>query len=534
MQRIYVDPDTGEILSDYDPSKLVLESNKDLVNQYYSDENTNRKSAFRNYETANEGRVKYRPVSAFSNAKTGYGLLFDPKSGNYYWHNQNFMGDDAVLNYAFDDMSNSGVILDPRLAQWISNNATAIQMDPKLAYEIDRVIRTPWLTPGNWRDEYNLDTEIFYKYPEFAKLVKELESTPYRMGNDEWNFHHNPKASGLSDVAINKNYIIRFDPKSQKNGGILKHQFGGVTWNPNTKASKGKKETIMAPARAAGEAKVIGDGTDLNTTDKIELAALIADAASLGISFVPGANIAAAGIGAAASTADFINEIKKDGFDAGDVGRYLLNLGLDAGTLIPGLGGASKAAKVAKMLKSSKALAKAVKMASIGASAASIGNIALSWEKLQDGKWTVDDLRTILNGVRGLSNVTKVAGSATKKGASAEKVTLTQDGKNPVTITQKQFDKIQDMPKNKQKSELAKIIREQNPSQKQLTAEEIKKQAENAVMEKKGFSEMSKDQVNKEVDELTNKMISESKVKYDEELLDSYGIGFNKSKDPFS
>lgn len=532
LKRVYVDPDSGKILSDYDPNNLQLETNMDAVNNYYSDNNENRKTAFRQYMTANDGTIKYRPVSAFSNNNTGYGLFYTPKSNNYYWHSQNFLGDDAPLNYAFKDVSNSGIIVDPRVAQWIQNNSDLIKMDPQLAYEIDKIVRMPWLTPGNWRDEPNLDTSIFYKYPTLAELVRNLESTPYMMGKEEWNYHHNPKDSGLSNVANENGYIIRFDKK--KNGGILKHQFGGVTWNPSTKATEGKKEKIAAPARGAGEAKVIGDGTDLNATDKIELAALIADAASLGISFVPGANIAAAGVGAASSVADLVYNIRKDGFDIEEVGRFAVNLGLDAGTLLPGIGGVSKAAKLAKAMKSSKVLGKVIKGLSIGASSVSVGNIALSWEKLQDGKWTVDDLRTILNGVRGITNLSKVAGSATKKGVSSEKVTLTQDGKNPVTITKKQFDKIQDMPKNQQKSELAKIIRDQNPSQKPVSQEELRELAKKEVESKDGYDKMDSDQVNKEIDDLIKKMEVESKVKSDEELLDSYNIGFNKSKDKFS
>ena len=49
--------------------------------------------------------------------------------------------------------------------------------------------------------------------------------------------------------------------------------------------------------------------------DTAELAALIGDLGSLGLSFVPGTNITAAGVGAAGSTANFITDIKRDGLD---------------------------------------------------------------------------------------------------------------------------------------------------------------------------------------------------------------------------
>ena len=508
LKRVYVDPDSGEILKNYDPNNLQLETNMDAVNNYYSDNNKNRKTAFRQYMTANDGAIKYRPVSAFSNNNTGYGLFYTPKSDNYYWHSQNFLGDDAPLNYAFKDVSNSGIIVDPRVAQWIQNNSDLIKMDPQLAYEIDKIVRMPWLTPGNWRDEPNLDTSIFDKYPSLAELVKNLEATPYMMGEEEWNYHHNPKNSGLSNVANENGYIIRFDKK--KNGGILKHQFGGVTWNPSTKATEGKKEKIAAPARGAGEAKVIGDGTNLNTTDLIEIGALITDVASLGLSFVPGANIGAAAVGAGASIADFAANVKKDGLDWSDAGRLGLNLLLDAGTLLPGVGGVSKAAKVAKVLTSSKAVAKAIKIASVTGSVAGIGNVALSWDRLKDGKWTIDDIRTVLNGLRGVTNFTKMKGSPTKAGKQSDTITLKADGKDPITITKAQYDKIKDLPTSEQKIKMAEIVRKQMPKS--------------------------------SVDDIENKVLTENEkessktidIKEAEEILSKYNISFKKSKSDFS
>jgi len=62
---------------------------------------------------------------------------------------------------------------------------------------------------------------------------------------------------------------------------------------------------------------------------------------------VPGATVASTGIGMASTTGHLYADLE-DGFDAGDVGRAALGYGLDALSLIPGVGAVSRGAKIAK------------------------------------------------------------------------------------------------------------------------------------------------------------------------------------------
>ena len=126
--------------------------------------------------------------------------------------------------------------------------------------------------------------------------------------------------------------------------------------------------------------------------------ALIGDAASLGISFVPGAHFGAAGVGAAASTTNFVTDIKRDGFQGRDLLNYGVNLGFDALSVFTGAGG--KMAKFAKNFPTAaKLLQKAFKAGAIaGVSDAVINSV----NKIANGEsFTMSDVRRIMNGVAG-------------------------------------------------------------------------------------------------------------------------------------
>lgn len=113
----------------------------------------------------------------------------------------------------------------------------------------------------------------------------------------------------------------------------------------------------------------------------------------------------AAGItGMAGSTAGFAADIKRDGFDATDLGNYAINLGLDALSFIPIAGGASKVAKVGRLFTKH---AKTVKKAMTAAAAAgliSAGDAA--YQKLQRGEnLDIRDIRTIANALGGVAHM---------------------------------------------------------------------------------------------------------------------------------
>lgn len=98
-----------------------------------------------------------------------------------------------------------------------------------------------------------------------------------------------------------------------------------------------------------GNNKDITDaGGVIKTSDKVGLGAAMADLASVGLGFVPGANLVSTGIGVGSSLAEFGADWASDGLDLGDAGRLAMNLGMDALSLIP----------VGKTLKATRALGK--------------------------------------------------------------------------------------------------------------------------------------------------------------------------------
>jgi hypothetical protein len=70
----------------------------------------------------------------------------------------------------------------------------------------------------------------------------------------------------------------------------------------------------------------------------MDLTAMMADLGALGVTLVDPTNIGGAVAGAVGSTATFAADVKRDGFQMGDLGSYGLNLLMDAGTLVPILG----------------------------------------------------------------------------------------------------------------------------------------------------------------------------------------------------
>lgn len=114
--------------------------------------------------------------------------------------------------------------------------------------------------------------------------------------------------------------------------------------------------------RVKGESKTFGDGTELTTADKAEIASLLLDTAGFAASFVPiYGNIAGAVAGVGGTVAQAISDIKRDGFDMGDLASLGLNLGFDVATLFSGAIG--KSGKLAKSLIKSNAVAKAIGVA---------------------------------------------------------------------------------------------------------------------------------------------------------------------------
>lgn len=144
-----------------------------------------------------------------------------------------------------------------------------------------------------------------------------------------------------------------------KEGGVITTmQFGG---NFGDSFKQSRDTYVKDKASAAGltpeeymarNRKTFGDKNALETNngwnryDTARLTATLGDIGAVITSFTP-ATIASAGIGAASTTGHLIADLE-DGFDAGDVGRAALGYGLDALSLIPGVGAATKGWRIAK------------------------------------------------------------------------------------------------------------------------------------------------------------------------------------------
>lgn len=166
-------------------------------------------------------------------------------------------------------------------------------------------------------------------------------------------------------------------PLKRKEGGIIKAQWGVSTdyivdrRKPAVELTEEEKKLNKKATDSYDKTQSIKfDNKDLTdaggiikTSDRVKMGAAMADLLSAGLGFVPGANIASAGIGAASSLAEFGADVS-DGLEWRDVGNLALNLGMDAVSLIPAM----------KSIKAAKAMGKLAKFVpliatAIGASA---------------------------------------------------------------------------------------------------------------------------------------------------------------------
>lgn len=190
----------------------------------------------------------------------------------------------------------------------------------------------------------------------------------------------------------------------------------------------------------AEQQRLIFEGSGLSGADVADIAASIVDLAGIGVTFAPVVgNVAGAATGAVGSLTHFGADIARDGLDWGDTGRLGMNLAFDAATLIPGLGTAAKAGKLAKALApwGPKLIAAFAAYQGLSNSSA----ITNSFKKLfSDYKSvTVDDLQNMAQGIallaggvnasRGIYQ-NRQAKKSLKPGTSSEPATIkTRNGR---------------------------------------------------------------------------------------------------------
>lgn len=195
-------------------------------------------------------------------------------------------------------------------------------------------------------------------------------------------------------------------------GGIpIRYQEGGILRNSISSDLQDKQSASMSD---------VFSGESLSAADKADLTALALDVAGLASTAAFGVGNAvgaATGLGSTISTA--IADYKRDDdWSWSDTGNLILNLGMDAATLIPGLGTVAKGAKVTKAIKTAAPiLRKAFTALGLGTSLTALGKV-MSGEEL-----TINDWRLLANGLNAVTGIGRnVAGKKlyTQKAGAGE------------------------------------------------------------------------------------------------------------------
>lgn len=194
-------------------------------------------------------------------------------------------------------------------------------------------------------------------------------------------------------------------------GGVpVRFQEGGVVRNTVSSGLQDKQAASMSD---------VFSGESLSAADKADLAALALDVAGLASTAVAGVgNVvgAVSGVGSTISTA--IADYKRDDdWSWGDTGSLILNLGMDAATLVPGLGSVAKGAKALKRIKKvAPILHKTFTALGLTSALPALGK-AVAGEEL-----TINDWRLLANGLTAATGVGRnLAGRKyTQKAGSTE------------------------------------------------------------------------------------------------------------------
>lgn len=212
---------------------------------------------------------------------------------------------------------------------------------------------------------------------------------------------------------INSQYLGANEAKGETTaGGIpIRYQEGGILRNSISSDLQDKQSASMSD---------VFSGESLSAADKVDLTALALDVAGLASTAAFGVGNAvgaATGLGSTISTA--IADYKRDDdWSWSDTGNLILNLGMDAATLIPGLGTVAKGAKVTKAIKTAAPiLRKAFTALGLGTSLTALGKV-MSGEEL-----TINDWRLLANGLNAVTGIGRnVAGKKlyTQKAGAGE------------------------------------------------------------------------------------------------------------------
>lgn len=264
---------------------------------------------------------------------------------------------------------------DTSKANWENLFNTWMQ-DPDLSNPASEAYRMVQNTLSKWIDSKQSPFVKYGKDYKWAVGDNDMNVTRNNDGTLSWYFNNKVESEDESSNELQRLLSIPTAERSReindrilklqgyKKGGVISAQLGTKFIEDTTplkvSAIQPDAEQIERNTKArqsfTGRSNVsLGNNKDITdaggvikTSDKVRLGAAMADLASIGLGFVPGANLASAGVGVGASLTEFMADLASDGPQWGDLGRLGMNLGMDALSLIP----------VGKTLKATKALGK--------------------------------------------------------------------------------------------------------------------------------------------------------------------------------
>lgn len=234
---------------------------------------------------------------------------------------------------------------DTSKANWENLFNTWMQ-DPDLLNPASEAYRMVQNTLSKWIDSKQSPFVKYGKNYKWAVGDNDMNVARNNDGTLSWYFNNKVESEDESSNELRRLLSIPTAERSReindrilklqgyKKGGVISAQLGTKFIEDTTPL---KVSAVQPDA-----------GGVIKTSDKVRLGAAMADLASIGLGFVPGANLASAGVGVGASLAEFGADLASDGPQWGDLGRLGVNLGMDALSLIP----------VGKTLKATKALGK--------------------------------------------------------------------------------------------------------------------------------------------------------------------------------
>ena len=238
-----------------------------------------------------------------------------------------------------------------------------------------------------------------------------------------------------------------------------KFQYGGNLGKTQTKSDVKSTDGLRTDITATH--KTNGEDGGLTNAEYMQIAAAAGDLVGVGLSFIPGAHIGSAITGLGATALQFAGDVKKDGFQLGDLGSAALSGLMDVGTLFGGAAG-----KIPKAIKAVTAAAQPLMKLF---AAAGIVNGAQALGKVVRGEEvTSEDMISILRGLTstaiGAKMVKQKIGDATLSKRLEDDVLKTQNAnvktKPAAEIGGKKIEIDANDIKGKTKTEVETILKE--------------------------------------------------------------------------